>query len=173
MKNCGSFLYVLCIDKLRIDKGQLGTTVYWVEMIEWRSFWMDIGSGYSTERAWQETASLGLLAYWREPVDSFFLGRYPFRSNCDTQEGWQSLGSTICNYFGHVLETIFNISVEFIKSPDMNNVHHTIRYNNRFFLYFQVKKKNLVIDVYVCNVIWYGKVIGFHACSTIGVVSVL
>ncbi|KAL5544685.1 hypothetical protein UlMin_008469 [Ulmus minor] len=29
------------------------------------------------------------------------------------------------------------MSGEYIRPPDMNNVHHTIRYNNRFFPYFQ------------------------------------
>ncbi|KAL5562406.1 hypothetical protein UlMin_032153 [Ulmus minor] len=29
------------------------------------------------------------------------------------------------------------MSGEYIRPPDMNNVHHTIRYNNRLFPYFQ------------------------------------
>ena len=60
-------------------------------------------------------------------------------SNRDAQETWQRSGSTISKYFGIVLEAIFNMSGEYIRPPDMNNVHHTIRYNNRFFPYFQVK----------------------------------
>ena len=60
-------------------------------------------------------------------------------SNRDAQETWQRSGSTISKYFGIVLEAIFNMSGEYIRAPDMNNVHHTIRYNNRFFPYFQVK----------------------------------
>ncbi|KAL5575849.1 hypothetical protein UlMin_017548 [Ulmus minor] len=58
-------------------------------------------------------------------------------SNRDAQETWQRSGSTISKYFGIVLEAIFNMSGEYIRPPDMNNVHHTIRYNNRFFPYFQ------------------------------------
>ena len=60
-------------------------------------------------------------------------------SNRDAQETWQRSGSTISKYFGIVLEAIFHMSGEYIRPPDMNNVHHTIRYNNRFFPYFQVK----------------------------------
>ncbi|KAL5552924.1 hypothetical protein UlMin_040325 [Ulmus minor] len=58
-------------------------------------------------------------------------------SNRDAQETWQRSGSTISKYFGIVLEAIFNMSGEYIRPPDMNNVHHTIRYSNRFFPYFQ------------------------------------
>ncbi|KAL5554850.1 hypothetical protein UlMin_037086 [Ulmus minor] len=58
-------------------------------------------------------------------------------SNRDAQETWQRSGSTISKYFGIVLEAIFNMSSEYIRPPDMNNVHHTIRYSNRFFPYFQ------------------------------------
>ncbi|KAL5573425.1 hypothetical protein UlMin_023022 [Ulmus minor] len=29
------------------------------------------------------------------------------------------------------------MSGKYIRAPDMNNVHHTIRYNNRFYPYFQ------------------------------------
>ncbi|KAL5543294.1 hypothetical protein UlMin_011004 [Ulmus minor] len=58
-------------------------------------------------------------------------------SNRDTQETWQRSGSTISKYFGIVLKAIFNMSGEYIRPTDMNNVHHTIRYSNRFFPYFQ------------------------------------
>ncbi|KAL5576959.1 hypothetical protein UlMin_018658 [Ulmus minor] len=58
-------------------------------------------------------------------------------SNRNSQETWQRLGSTISKYFGLVLEAIFNMSGEYIQPPDMNNVYHTIRYNNRFYPYFQ------------------------------------
>ncbi|KAL5582602.1 hypothetical protein UlMin_015044 [Ulmus minor] len=58
-------------------------------------------------------------------------------SNRDAQETWQRSGSTISKYFGIVLEAIFNMSGEYIRPPDMTNVHHTIRYSNRFFPYFQ------------------------------------
>ena len=47
-------------------------------------------------------------------------------SNRNSQETWQCLGSTISRYFGLVLEAIFNMSSEYIQSPDMNNFHHTI-----------------------------------------------
>ncbi|KAL5564093.1 hypothetical protein UlMin_027257 [Ulmus minor] len=58
-------------------------------------------------------------------------------SNRNAQETWQRSGSTISKYFGIVLEAIFNMSGEYIRAPNMNNVHHTIRYNNRFYPYFQ------------------------------------
>ena len=62
-------------------------------------------------------------------------------SNHNFQETWQRSGSTISKYFGRVLEAIFNMSAEYIQPPDMNNVHPKIRYNNRFFPYFQAHKK--------------------------------
>ncbi|KAL5569766.1 hypothetical protein UlMin_026341 [Ulmus minor] len=58
-------------------------------------------------------------------------------SNHNVQETWQHSGSTISKYFGIVLEAIFNMSSEYIRAPDINNVHHIIRYNNRFYPYFQ------------------------------------
>ncbi len=60
-------------------------------------------------------------------------------SNRNAQETWQRSGSTISKYFGLVLEALFSMSGEYIRPPNMNDVHHTIRYNNRFYPYFQVK----------------------------------
>lgn len=57
-------------------------------------------------------------------------------SNCNSRETWQFSGSIISKYFGRVLEPIYHMSAKYIRATDMNNVHHTIRYNNRFYPYF-------------------------------------
>ena len=75
-------------------------------------------------------------------------------SNSNFQETWQRSGSAISKYFGHVLEAFYNMSAEYIRAPDMNNVHHTIQYNNRFYPYFQVENKIAQLMLFMCTILY-------------------